>query len=635
MHKTQFKIKLLLAICMWFTLAAHAQPAASGLKVQKYDLVIVGGTPAGIMAAIAAARLGKTSVILERTAHVGGLPANGLGATDIATRGATTGLFTEFVARVKRYYTDKYGAASEQVKACSDGYHFEPSVAEQIFGAMLKEGSGKITVLKMRQFDAEPQSIELISGKITRVTVLNRETKEMEAFAGSVFIDATYEGDLGAAAKIPFRVGREGKDEFNEPGAGRVYKYWGGAEGPGTTNQADNAVQSYNYRICLTNDASNSIAVEKPAKYNRDEYVSMIEDVWTGKNTGVQMQEVSAAMMEDNRKTLAGGGITKIPGDRWGIGKITNMVPLPNHKTDGNNQHMAFISTDLPEENWPWPTSDWAWRDTFAQRLKEYTLGLIYFAQNDKELPESFRKATKEWGLAKDEYTDNGNFPRQVYIREGRRFEATYFFTAKDAIAVSPGKRPPVHPSSVTASHYALDSHAVRKREPGKIHLDGFISYPTSVYTVPLGVMVPKQVDNLILPVPVSGSHIGFSTIRMEPCWMALGQAAGIAASLAIDNHSSIKSVNNDLLQNTLIDQKATLIYYKDIDPSSPDFKMVQLMGLKGYLPDWEARLDAPVDNQQAALWCKLSGLKTKFNPGITTRREMLTKIYKSTSKVK
>jgi hypothetical protein len=630
MNIAQLKIKALLLISIVFCTVVKAQP---GVDSKKYDLVIVGGTPAGVMAAISSARLGKTSLILERTSHVGGLPANGLGATDIATRGATTGLFTEFVDRVKKYYTDKYGVSSEQVKACSDGYHFEPSVAEMIFGQMLAEHADKITVLKMRQFDAEPQNIQITNGRISRISILNRHTRKTESYEGSVFIDATYEGDLGAAANIPFRVGREGKSEFNEPGAGRVYKYWGGEEGEGSTYQADNAVQSYNYRICLTNDPSNSVPIEKPLKYNRDEYVSMIEDVWTGNNTGVQMQQVTAAMMEENRKNLANGGVTKIPGDRWGIGKITNMVGLPNHKTDGNNQHMSFISTDLPEENWPWPTSDWSWRDAFAQRLKEYTLGLIYFAQNEKELPESFRKATKEWGLAKDEYNDNGHFPRQVYIREGRRFEAMYFFTARDATPVSPGKRPPVHSSSVTASHYALDSHAVRKREPGKIHLDGFISYPTAVYTVPLGVMVPKQVDNLILPVPVSGSHIGFSTIRMEPCWMALGQAAGVAASLAIDDHSRIRDVKNDQLQNILIDQKATLMYYKDIDPSSPDFKMVQFMGLKGYLPDWEARLEAVVDQKQLAAWNKLSGLKVKLKAGPITRREVLGNIYRSFNK--
>jgi hypothetical protein len=630
------RVTLLLFISLVPYYAAKAQYKALGaIENNKYDLVIIGGTPAGIMTAIAAAKLGKTSVILERTAHVGGLPANGLGATDIGTRGATTGLFTEFVGRVKRYYADKYGSDSEQVKDCSDGYHFEPSVAEIIFEQMLKEHGDKITVYKLRQFDAELQNVTLTNDRISSVRLLNRESKKMEEYAGEVFVDATYEGDLGAAAKIPFRTGREGKDEFNEPGAGRVYKYWGGGEGGGSTFQADNAVQSYNYRLCLTNDNANRVEVKEPIKYNRNEFASLVEDVWTGNNTGAQMMNVTAEMRMENRKIIAGGGVSKIPGDRWGIAKITNMVPLPNHKTDANNQHMAFISTDLPEENWPWPTSDWAWRDAFAQRLKEYTLGLIYFAQNDKALPGSFRKAAKEWGLAKDEYIDNDNFPRQVYVREGRRFESMYFFTAKDAIAVTPGKRPPVHQSSITASHYSLDSHAVRKRETGRVHLDGFVSYPSEVYTVPLGVMVPLQVDNLLLPVPVSGSHIGFSTLRMEPCWMAIGQAAGVMASLAIDGNTKLKNVNQQRLQDILTDQKATLIYYRDVDPSNPDFKMVQFMGLRGYLPGWKADLAATIDQESGELWGKLSALKLPFQVGITTRKELLNTIYQKLKSTK
>ena len=509
--------------------------SCSGLFAQNaYDLVIVGGNPGGIMAAISAARMGKTSVILERTRYIGGLPANGLGATDIATRAATTGLFREFVDRIKQYYIDTYGADSEQVKMCSDGYHFEPSVGARIFQQMLDEQKDKITVRTMRQFDAETENIVMRDGRIETIRILNRETGEQETYAGSVFLDATYEGDLGAAAGVPFRVGREGKDEFGEPGAGRVYKYWGGPEGEGSTFQKDNAVQSYNYRLCLTNDPKNRVPFRKPAHYNREEYASIIEDVWTGRNTDAAMQQVTEAMMEENRKHILAGNPSKLPGDKWGIAKITNIVHVPNHKTDANNQHGVFVSTDLPEENWPWPTSSWEWRDKFAQRLREYTEGLFWFAQNDPELPAHFRKAAQEWGLAKDEYTDNGHFPRQVYVREGRRFEGVYFFTANDAIPVTVGSRPPIHANSITASHYALDSHAVRKREQGRVHLDGFLSYPSAVYTVPYGVIVPKEVDNLLLPVPVSGSHIGFSTLRMEPCWMAMGQAAGIASRCKI-----------------------------------------------------------------------------------------------------
>ncbi len=618
MKTTSIMKILFLSIFSFLSICSFAQ----------YDLVIVGGTPGGIMSAIAAAKEGKTSVILERTNHIGGLPANGLGATDIATRGATTGLFSDFINRIKLYYTAKYGADSRQVKDCSDGFHFEPSVGEIILEQMLAEHKTKVTILKMRQFDVSEKNIVMQNDRIEKIYIVNRESQQREEYTGKIFIDATYEGDLGAAANVPFRLGREGKDEFNERGAGIVYKYWGGTEGEGTTFQGDNAVQSYNYRLCLTNNPANRVEVKKPLQYNREEYISLIEDVWTGRHTGGQMQQVTAAMLEENREHIQKGNASKIPGDVWGIAKITNMVPLPNAKTDANNQHMAFISTDLPEENWPWPTSSWAWRDQYALRLRSYIQGLIWFAQNDKALPEHFRKAAKEWGFAKDEYTDNENFPRQVYVREGRRFDGMYFFTVKDATEVAPGQRPPVHPSSVTASHYAFDSHAVRKREPNRIHLDGFLSYPSQVYTVPYGVIVPKTVDNLLLPVPVSGSHIGFSTIRMEPCWMALGQAAGIAASLAIDKQMKVRNIAVEDLQSILIDQQATLIYFQDVKPGSPEFKVIQTMALRGYLPAWQARLGDPIDAETIASWEKLSGLKVNAEPGKTSRGDALRDLY-------
>jgi hypothetical protein len=614
---------------LFFTLTLCCSVIAT-IAQGNYDLVIVGGTPGGIMTAIAAAREGKTSVLLERTNHFGGLPANGLGATDIATRKATTGLFKEFVDRILVYYVNKYGKDSEQVKVCSGGYHFEASVAEQVFTEMLTEQKDKITVLKMRQFDVEPRNIEMKNDAIVAIRILNRETRQLEIYTGKVFVDATYEGDLGAAAKVPFRLGREGKDEFDELGAGVIYKYWGGIEQDCSTFQADNAVQSYNYRLCLTNNPANRLAVKKPVNYNREEFVSLVEDVWTGLNTGYQIQDVTSEMMEANRKHIAKGNSTQMPGDHWGIAKITNMVALPNDKTDANNQHMAFISTDLPEENWPWPTSGWDWRDRYAQHLQEYITGLIWFAQNDKALPEHFRKACLEWGFAKDEYVDNGNFPRQVYVREGRRFEGEYFFTANDAIPVAPGQRPPLHNTSITSSHYALDSHAVRKREPGKVHLDGFLSYPSAVYTVPFGVIIPKGVDNLLIPVPVSGSHIGFSTLRMEPCWMALGQAAGIAASICIDNRLKIKHVPINELQDKLLKERVTLFFFRDITIDNPDFEMVQYMGLQGYFPGWEANLDGTVNTETATLWSSLS--KTKVELG-QQRKEAVQKIYKEIKK--
>ena len=593
----------------------------------EYDLVIVGGTPGGIMAAISASREGKTSVILERTNNVGGLPVNGLGATDIATRGATTGLFKEFVDNMLDYYVKTYGANSEQVKICHDGYHFEPSVAAKVFDRMLAPEMKNITILKRRQFDALSKNVVMEGETIKSITIYNRDTKKAETYTGKVFIDATYEGDLGAAAGAPFVIGREGQDEYNEIAAGVIYKLWEGPELEGTTHKADKAVQAYNYRLCLTNDPNNRILPSKPKNYNRSDYVSLIDDVYYGIFAGVGILNVTSEMQEANKKFLIqGGDTTLIPGDPWGIAKITNMVDVPNKKTDANNQHLALISTDLPEENWAWPTADWKWRDKYAERLKEYILGLIWFAQNDKELPEAFRNACREWGLAKDEYTDNGNFPRQVYVREGRRFHGEHFFTANDALPVAEGKRPPLYSNSITASHYALDSHAVLKREGKKLALDGFFSYKSAVYTVPYGVILPQKVSNLLIPVPASATHVGFSTLRMEPCWMALGQAAGIAASVAINANISPKNVAIEDIQRVLIKEKATLIYFKDIQPDDSDFEMVQYMGLRGYLTDYIANLNEPLDGKTTEAWTRLSGIN--INPGNKTRGDMLRSLY-------
>lgn len=540
---------------------------------RKYDVVVVGGTPGGIMTAVSASRMGKSALVLERTKVVGGLPANGLGATDISTRGATTGLFLEFVNRVKEYYINTYGADSQQVKDCSSGYHFEPSVAAKVFSDMLSE-CADVTVLRMRQFDCLPSNIEMDGHAVRSIKVLNRETGETEVYRGKVFVDATYEGDLAAAAGVPFKIGREGKDEFNEPIAGKVYKYWGGPVGEGTTYEGDNTIQAYNYRLCLTSNKDNMVPFRKPDNYDREEYVSLIDDILYGYHTGVASMKVTDKQREENKKTILSGGRTMIPDDRWGVAKVTNMVTLPNGKTDANNQHMAFISTDLPEENWQWPTASWEWRDAFAKRLREYTQGLFWFAANDEAVPESFREEVRGWGFAADEYTDNDNFPRQVYVREGRRFEGMYFFTANDAEL--PTDRGPLHKDGITSSHYALDSHAHHKREPGRIHLEGFLSYPSVPYNVPYGVIVPKEVTNLLFPVPVSGSHTGFSTLRMEPCWMALGQAAGAAAALAIDNRVSVQDVDVPALQDELLKRGATLVYMKGHSPLDPDFIKLQ-----------------------------------------------------------
>ena len=599
---------------------------ACTIHADDYDVVVVGGTPAGITTAIAVAREGKSCLILERTEHIGGLPVNGLGATDIGTRGATTGLFEQFVALNKAYYIEQYGEESPQVQHSSNGYHFEPHVAAKSFEKMINQvSSGKIVILTQRQFDSEPRYVVKNVNQIESIRVLNRKTGDEEHYKAKVFIDATYEGDLGAAAGVPYKLGREGAEEYNEPCAGKIYRWWKhGPDEYGTTYQGDNAIQAYNYRLCLTNNPDNRMLAIQPEHYNREEFVSLIDDVLTGRNTDIRFSRVDAEKVEENKQRILNGERTSVPGDSWGIRKLSSMVQLPNMKVDANNQHLALISTDLPEENWAWPTSGWAWRDSFAERLRSYTMGLLWFAQNDEGLPIQFREACKEWGFAKDEYQDNNGFPRQVYVREGRRLEGIHFFTANDALPIKDEGRPPVYATSVTASHYALDSHAVRKREPGRVHLDGFFSHPTAVYTVPYGVMVPKELDNLLFPVAVSGSHVGFSTLRMEPCWMALGEAAGIAAVLTIDRAVSVRNIPMNVLQEKLLNNRATLMYFEDLTPDDVNFIKVQQLALKGFFPDWKVRLDDIIDEDTIDLWTKLTGKRLMKHKGKTTREVMM-----------
>ncbi|WP_165075591.1 FAD-dependent oxidoreductase [Paludisphaera rhizosphaerae] len=602
-----------LVLCL-LTLSISAVRAGDG----SYDVVIVGGTPGGIMAGVAAARAGKSAAILERGAHIGGLPANGLGATDIGTRGATGGLFLEFVGRVKRHYVETYRADSPQARDCSDGYHFEPRVAEQVFESLLAERKDRLTVLRRRQFDGEPENVDLQNGRLVAIRVRDRDSGAVETYRAKVFIDATYEGDLAGAAGCEFRAGREGREEFGEAMAGRIYKPWGGTPAAGSTGQADNAIQAFNYRLTLTKNPDDRAVVEKPANYNRDEFLSLADDI------------------RENRTTApADGKGPKPTALAWNaIGRVVNPVAIPNGKVDANNQHWNFLSTDLPEENWPWPTSGWDWRDRFAARLRDYTLGLLYFAQNDPSLPEDFRARCREWAPAKSEFADNGNFPRQVYVREGRRIVGEYWFTAKDAIPTKPNGRPPIHENSITASHYALDSHAVRKREPGRAHLDGFFSSPSKPYTVPYGVIVPKTVDGLLTPVPVSGTHVGFSTLRMEPCWMALGEAAGEAAALAVEADVAPRKVPYSALRDRLLKNGAVLMYFQDMKPGDPHFAAVQALALQGWLDadSWLARPNEKPSADELKRWWELFGVggNVPLEIRAATRAEALDEFLKA-----
>ena len=502
-------------------------------------------------------------------------------------------------------------------------------MAAETFARMLAEaGPGRITVLTGRQFDAEARYVE------KRATGSSRSASSTVRRAAKSTTAARYSSTPPTKATWApppeFRSGpgAKGAAEYGEPCAGKIYRWWKhGPDAEGTTYEGDDAIQAYNYRLCLTDDPQNRLAIPRPENYDREEYVSLVGDVLDGRNTDARYRTADSAAIARNRRRIEAGERTSAPGDVWGMAKVTSMTRLPNAKTDANNQHLA-LPLHGPARREPSVADG---RLGVARPLRQTPARLhagpaVVRPEHDEALPVHFREACLRWGLAADEYRDNGGFPRQVYVREGRRLEGCHFFTAQDALPEAEGKRPPLHRSSVTASHYALDSHAVRKREPGRIHLDGFFSHPTAVYTVPYGVMVPRRVENLLFPTAVSGSHVGFSTLRMEPCWMALGEAAGTAAALAADSRRNVREIPVDSLQERLLRHGAVLVYLRDLRPGDPDYAAVQRLALRGFFPEWEAGLDRPLDASTARLWSSLAGRGITAD-GTATRREWIRRI--------
>jgi hypothetical protein len=389
--------------------------------------------------------------------------------------------------------------------------------------------------------------------------------------------------------------------------AGVIYKKWEGDVCAGTTHLADTAIQAYNYRLCLSAVDNNSVKVNKPEGYNRNEFLSLIDDI----KAGVVKDFISSDEVQG----------------------LFNTTILPNGKLDANSQSALMISSDLPQENWPYPKAGWKWRESFEKRLRNYTLALMYFVQQDTAVPAWFRAKAARYGLAKDEYEDNDNFPRQMYVREARRISGYHLFTAHDAIPNSNTQRPTLHPNAVASAHHHLQSHAMRKREPTRCHLDGVISYETSPFTIPLGTIVPVDVDNLLCPVAVSATHAGYCALRKEPCRMALGEAAGEAAALCVEQKKSVHKLDVGVIQTRLLKHGAVLMYFKDISyKTHPDaFAAVQYFGLKGFETDWYFRPDDIVSDEVAENWHYLAGfdeLHTAYKPGSTTRAQLLSILY-------
>jgi FAD dependent oxidoreductase len=544
-----------------FTFLLCALLSAAGVRAQSnnpYDLVIYGGTAAAVTAAVQAHRMGRSAVIVSPDKHLGGLSSGGLGFTDTGDKAVIGGLAREFYHRVWRHYDqpsawrwerrEQYGNKGQGTPAM-DGENrtmwiFEPHVAEQIFEDLIREH--RIPVHRNEWLDRK-SGVKKDGARIVSIKTLSGKT-----YAGRMFIDATYEGDLMAAAGVAYHVGREAIGAYGEKWAGvqtgvlhhrhhfgavnekiSPYRIPGDPKSgvlpristapPGEYGAGDDKVQAYCFRMCLSDFPDNRVPFPRPAGYDPKQYELLL------------------------RIFQAGWRETFQKFDR-----------IPNRKTDTNN-HGPF-STDDIGMNYEYPNASYERRRAIIREHEQYQKGWLYFIASDPRVPRDVQEAFRKWGLARDEFKDNGHWPHQIYVREARRMIGAYVMTEHELLKTRPT------PDSVGMGSYGIDSHNIQRyiTPEGYVQNEGDIGVSTNgPYQIAYGSLTPRrgQADNLLVPVCVSSSHIAFGSIRMEPVFMILGQSAATAAVLAMDGRLAVQDVPYAKLREQLLTDKQILEY--------------------------------------------------------------------------
>jgi hypothetical protein len=516
---------------------------------ETYDVVVYGGTSAGVIAAVQAKKMGKSVVVVGPDVHLGGLSSGGLGYTDTGNKAVIGGLARNFYHRVwveyqkpetwKWQQTAEFGNKGQGTVAMDKDertmWIFEPSVAEKVFEDYVKDFG--LTVLRDEWLD-RAKGVRLADGRIAEITMLSGKK-----FAGKMFIDATYEGDLLAAAGVSYHVGREANSAYGEEWNGNqvgilhhghhfgavkkpisAYKVPGDSssgllprispEPPGVRGEGDKRVQAYCYRWCATDHPDNRIPFPKPANYDASQY------------------ELLGRVLD--------------AGWRQTFHKFDL---LPNRKTDTNN-HGPF-SFDNIGMNYDYPEASYERRKEILAEHRTYQQGLLWFLANDPRVPADVREEASRWGLPKDEFKDNGHWPHQIYVREARRMVGAFVMTENELTKKKPT------PDSVGMGSYTIDSHNVRRyvTPEGNVQNEGDIGVPISPYSIAYGALVPKrgEIANLFAPVACSATHIAYGSIRMEPVFMILGQSAATAAALAIDGNLAVQDVPYAALRARLL----------------------------------------------------------------------------------
>ncbi len=518
-----------------------------------YDVVVIAGTPAGVAAAIAAGRTGKSVIIIEQSPVLGGMLASGVLRLDDHIRQANSGVMEEFRQRVKTYHRTAL-ADDPLVKAhkqqltnltwnVAEGQAWEPRTAARIYAEMVAEVPTITTRFNEVAIDVKMEGDRVV-GVITQDRDNRGKLGSKHEYSGRVFIDATYSADLAAFAGVPFRIGREARSR-EEPHAGHIYTdAFGSKPGvlrgtifPGATGEADNRTQAFTFRMTGkdygTPDHPNRMK-KPPPDYNPAKYR------W------------------NNRKPI-------IPNGKFDLLGINYGADLTGHSTD-------FVM------------ADWKERAKIEEIFRNHSLGWMYFIQTEGGSPNV--------GLADDEFMDNGNFPYRLYVRQGRRIEGLYTLTESDLHKDLRGNgiRPPVHPESIAIGMYPIDAHNVQGptrpdagpygegAAEGKVHLNDV----TGPYTIPYGVIVPKNHKGLLFPVGISSTHLAISSVRMEPPWSSLGEAAGVAAALALDTGRELNELPVSDIQDELLKYGNILFFYKDLPADASVFEAVQKLSLLG-----------------------------------------------------
>jgi ribulose 1,5-bisphosphate synthetase/thiazole synthase len=556
-------------------------------RTDQYDLIVYGATPGGIACAVRAAREGLRVLLVNPHEHLGGMFSSGLGIMDTLYNGSRAPIYDEFRQSIYDFYRLKYGTDSPQYQNAGPGISktkYEAHVAEKLVNALLAAETN-ISILKSYY----PTEIEKEGRKITGIVFQSMNGSDQKNVRGNVVADCSYEADLVVVAGVSHTMGREAKSMFDEKYAGVIYTEdvkpgqgtYNLSSGdtklisqlnlyryqqtstivfmPESTGEADAAIQAFNLRAIITDDPDNRVLPAKPGHYDAAYFAKK----YTHKAE-----------------------------------KLT--LSRPNNKSSMNYPKLIGLQNEYVE-------GSWEKRKKIVQQFYDELLGLLYFRQNDPSLDPVIRDHWRRYGLAKDEFADNNHLPYELYVRESRRIKGKKIFTQHDA-QLAPGlKRAPIHPDSICITEWFLDSHACTSKQLKGSKAEGEVMLKSETVPgqVPFAAIFPQEYDNMLVPVCLSASHIGWGAIRLEPVWMHIGEVAGYVAADLVRKQITVQQVDSESLSRKLAAKRFMLTFFNDVEgrENADWYPAVQYLGTKGFFGSYEAQPNRPITKILGGQW--------------------------------